>query len=122
MTVGEFREYLLSHATDGGALAALAPGTTPEIAAAVSKLMRDQDLILAARKCRVVTRFRNTLGLPGTMAVRLQPNHPTDDVAGIMAAIADGLRPHVRLRRCLHRHQPGERSAGTHRGDAADAR
>ena len=69
----------------------LAPGITPEIAAAVSKLMRNQDLVLAARKCRVVTAFRNTIGLPGTMSVRLQPNHPTDDVEGIMASIADGL-------------------------------
>lgn len=91
LTVGEFREHLLSHATSVDTLAALVPGITPEIAAAVSKLMRNQDLILAARKCRVVTRFRNTLGLPGTMAVRLQPNHPTDDLAGIMASIADGL-------------------------------
>lgn len=91
MTVGEFRDYLLSRATSSETLATLAPAITPEIAAAVSKLMRNQDLILAARKCRVVTRFRNTLGLPGTMAVRLQPNHPTDDLAGIMAAIADGL-------------------------------
>jgi ethanolamine ammonia-lyase large subunit len=91
MTVGEFREYLLSHAPDAGTLAALAPGITPEMAAAVSKLMRNQDMVLAARKSRVVTRFRNSLGHPGTMAVRLQPNHPTDDLAGIMAAIADGL-------------------------------
>ncbi|MBA4172150.1 MAG: ethanolamine ammonia lyase large subunit [Hyphomicrobium sp.] len=91
MTVGEFRDYLLSHATSSETLATLAPAITPEIAAAVSKLMRNQDLILAARKCRVVTRFRNTLGLPGTMAVRLQPNHPTDDLSGITAAIADGL-------------------------------
>ncbi|MFN4091255.1 MAG: ethanolamine ammonia-lyase subunit EutB, partial [Alphaproteobacteria bacterium] len=68
-----------------------APGITPEIAAAVSKLMRNQDLILAARKCRVVTRFNNTIGLAGTMAVRLQPNHPSDDPAGIAAAIVDGL-------------------------------
>ena len=60
------------------------------MAAAVSKLMRNQDLILVARKCRVVTRFRNTIGLPGTLAVRLQPNHPTDDAAGIMASIIDG--------------------------------
>ncbi|MFN3869017.1 MAG: ethanolamine ammonia-lyase subunit EutB [Hyphomicrobiaceae bacterium] len=91
MTVGEFREHLLSHATSAETLSALAPAVTPEIAAAVCKLMRNQDLILAARKCRVVTRFRNTIGSPGTMAVRLQPNHPTDDAAGIMAAIADGL-------------------------------
>lgn len=91
MTTGELREHLLAHETDTDALAALAPAITPEIAAAVSKLMRNQDLILTARKCRVVTRFRNTIGLPGTMAVRLQPNHPTDDLAGIMASIADGL-------------------------------
>ncbi|MEW5964614.1 MAG: ethanolamine ammonia-lyase subunit EutB [Pseudomonadota bacterium] len=91
MTVGVFREHLLSHTTNSDTLAALAPAMTPEIAAAVSKVMRNQDLILAARKCRVVTRFRNTQGLPGTMAVRLQPNHPTDDLAGITASIADGL-------------------------------
>lgn len=91
MTVGEFREHLLSHETDGDALDGLVPAITPEIAAAVSKLMRNQDLILAARKCRVTTAFRCTIGLPGTMAVRLQPNHPTDDAAGIIASIADGL-------------------------------
>ena len=59
--------------------------------AAVSKLMRNQDLILVARKCRVVTRFRNTIGLPGRLAVRLQPNHPTDDLRGIAASMLDGL-------------------------------
>lgn len=91
LTVGEFREHLLAHETNAEALAAMGPGITPEIAAAVSKIMRNQDLILAARKCRVVTAFRNTIGLPGTMAVRLQPNHPTDDPAGILASIADGL-------------------------------
>ncbi len=91
LTVGEFREYLLSHTTTSDDLRTLAPAITPEMAAAVSKLMRNQDLILAARKCRVVTAFRNTIGLPGTMAVRLQPNHPTDDPAGILASIADGL-------------------------------
>ncbi|KAA2237806.1 ethanolamine ammonia-lyase subunit EutB [Salinarimonas soli] len=90
-TVGSFRDWLLSDAAGADALAAVAPGITPEMAAAVSKIMRNQDLILAARKCRVVTRFNNTIGLPGTMAVRLQPNHPTDDPAGIMAAIVDGL-------------------------------
>jgi ethanolamine ammonia-lyase large subunit len=73
------------------AAAAVAPGITPEMAAAVSKLMRNQDLVLAARKCSVVTRFRNTIGLPGRMAVRLQPNHPTDDVKGIAASLLDGL-------------------------------
>ncbi|MGE4127757.1 MAG: ethanolamine ammonia-lyase subunit EutB [Hyphomicrobiaceae bacterium] len=91
LTVGELREHLLSHATTAADLARLAAGITPEIAAAVSKIMRNQDLILAARKCSVVTRFRNTIGLPGTMSVRLQPNHPTDDPAGILAAITDGL-------------------------------
>jgi ethanolamine ammonia-lyase large subunit len=91
MTVGEFREFLLSHQTNADVLTQLAPAITPEIAAAVSKLMRNQDLILAARKCQVTTAFRNTIGLPSTMAVRLQPNHPTDDEAGIMASIADGL-------------------------------
>jgi ethanolamine ammonia-lyase large subunit len=91
LTVGAFRDFLLSETCDTARLAALAPGITPEIAAAVSKLMRNQDLIAVARKCRVVTRFRNTIGLPGTMAVRLQPNHPTDDRAGIMASVLDGL-------------------------------
>jgi len=91
MTVGEFRDFLLSDEAYPAALAALASGVTPEMAAAVSKLMRNQDLIAVARNCRVVTRFRNTIGLPGTMAVRLQPNHPTDDVAGITASILDGL-------------------------------
>ncbi|MEW6122257.1 MAG: ethanolamine ammonia-lyase subunit EutB [Pseudomonadota bacterium] len=91
LTVGDFRDYLLSHAATPEALARLAPGLTPEMAAAVSKIMRNQDLILVARKCPVVTRFRNTIGLPGTMAVRLQPNHPTDDAAGVSASILDGL-------------------------------
>src|SRR5262249_4495274 len=91
MTVGEFREYILSDATTGETLSRLAPAITPEVAAAVAKIMRNQDLILAAKKCRVVPRFRNSIGLPGTMAVRLQPNHPTDDPAGIAASIVDGL-------------------------------
>jgi len=91
LTVGEFRDWLLCDAATPDVLSALAPGVTPEMAAAVSKLMRNQDLILAARKCRAVARFRDTIGLPGTMAVRLQPNHPADDLAGIAAAIADGL-------------------------------
>ncbi|MDX2201354.1 MAG: ethanolamine ammonia-lyase subunit EutB [Hyphomicrobiaceae bacterium] len=91
LTVGEFRELLLSERTTGETLARLAPGITPEMAAAVSKIMRNQDLVLAARKAEVVTRFRNTIGARGTMAVRLQPNHPTDDAAGITAAIVDGL-------------------------------
>ncbi|MEN1647018.1 ethanolamine ammonia-lyase subunit EutB [Pseudomonas aeruginosa] len=91
MTVGDFRDYLLGDACDGAALAALAPGLTPEMAAAVSKLMRVQDLILVARKIRVVTRFRNTQGLPGHMGTRLQPNSPTDDMSGIAASLLDGL-------------------------------
>lgn len=91
MTVGELRNYLLSDAATPDGLARLAPAITPEIAAAVSKLMRNQDLVLAARKCRVVTRFRNTIGLPSTFSVRLQPNHPTDDPEGILASIVDGL-------------------------------
>ena len=91
LTVGEFRDWLCSEVATTEALRRLAPGITPEMAAAVSKLMRNQDLILVARKCRVVTRFRNTLGLPGRMAVRIQPNHPTDDAAGILAATIDGL-------------------------------
>ncbi|WP_298956455.1 ethanolamine ammonia-lyase subunit EutB [uncultured Methylobacterium sp.] len=89
LTVGDFREFLLTASSE--TLAAIAPGVTPEIAAAVSKIMRNQDLILVARKARVTTRFRNTIGLPGTLAVRLQPNHPSDDPAGITAAILDGL-------------------------------
>lgn len=91
LTVGAFRDWLLSDAATPAVLAALAPGLTPEMVAAVSKIMRNQDLILAASKCRVTTKFRNTIGLPGTMAVRLQPNHPTDDPAGITASILDGL-------------------------------
>jgi ethanolamine ammonia-lyase large subunit len=91
LTVGGFRDWLLSDAADEATLARLAPGLTPEMAAAVSKIMRNQDLILVAQKCRVVTRFRNTLGLRGRLATRLQPNHPTDDASGIAASIVDGL-------------------------------
>jgi ethanolamine ammonia-lyase large subunit len=91
LTVGDFRNWLLSEQADTAALSALAPGLTPEMAASVSKIMRVQDLVLVARKCRVVTAFRNTLGLPGRMATRLQPNHPTDNPTGIAAAILDGL-------------------------------
>ena len=91
MTVGDSRDWLLSDAADSAALAALAPGLTPEMAAAVSKLCRAQDLILIASKCRVVTTFRNTLGLEKRLATRLQPNHPTDDLRGIAASTFDGL-------------------------------
>jgi len=91
LTVGGFRDWLLGEAADGAALAALRPGLTPEVAAAVSKIMRLQDLIAVAAKCRVTTRFRNTIGLPGTLSIRLQPNHPTDDARGVAASILDGL-------------------------------
>jgi ethanolamine ammonia-lyase large subunit len=91
LTVGDFRNWLLGDEVDAAALTALAPGITPEMAAAVSKIMRNQDLILVAQKCRVVTAFRNTIGLPGRMATRLQPNHPTDDAGGIAASLLDGL-------------------------------
>ena len=91
LTVGEFRDWLLSEQATTERLAALAPGITPEMAAAVSKIMRVQDLITAAAKCRVVTRFRSTIGLPGRLATRLQPNHPTDDLKGIAASVLDGL-------------------------------
>ena len=91
LTVGDFRNWLLSESADSATLARVAPGITPEMAAAVSKLMRNQDLILVAKKCRVITRFRNTIGLPGRLSVRLQPNHPTDDPQGIAASMLDGL-------------------------------
>ncbi|VFU09639.1 ethanolamine ammonia-lyase subunit EutB [Methylocella tundrae] len=91
LTVGDFRNWLLGPDADELALTKLAPGLTPEMVAAVSKLMRVQDLILVARKCRVVTRFRNTIGLAGRLSTRLQPNHPTDDPTGIAASILDGL-------------------------------
>jgi ethanolamine ammonia-lyase large subunit len=91
LTVGEFRDWLLSeHATEQR-LAELAPGITPEMAAAVSKIMRVQDLVVAAAKCRVVTHFRSTIGLPGRLSTRLQPNHPADDLKGIAASVLDGL-------------------------------
>jgi len=90
-TVGELRDWLLSDEATADRIAALAPGLTPEMAAAVSKIMRVQDLIAAAAKIRVVTRFRTTVGLPGRLSARLQPNHPTDAPAGIAAAILDGL-------------------------------
>ena len=91
LTVGDFRNWLLGDQVDAAALTALSPGITPEMAAAVSKIMRVQDLVLVARKCQVTTRFRNTIGLPGRMSTRLQPNHPTDDASGIAASLLDGL-------------------------------
>ncbi|MDO7885519.1 ethanolamine ammonia-lyase subunit EutB [Hymenobacter cheonanensis] len=90
-TVGELRDWLVSDLADAAALAALAPGLTPEMVAAVSKLLRNQELIGVARRVEVVTRFRNTLGLRGHLATRLQPNHPTDDLRGIAASLVDGL-------------------------------
>ena len=91
MTVGSFRDFLLSDAATTEGLEKLSRGVTPEMAAAVSKLMRNQDLILVGKKCRVTTAFRDTIGLPGRMSVRLQPNHPFDDARGITASILDGL-------------------------------
>lgn len=90
-TVGDLRDWLLSDEADTAMLQQVAPGLTPEMVAAVSKLMRNQDLILVAKKCEVVTRFRNTQGLSGHLSVRLQPNHPVDDAKGIAASIIDGL-------------------------------
>jgi ethanolamine ammonia-lyase large subunit len=91
LTVGGFRDWLLSDEATTPMLTALAGGITPEMAAAVSKISRLQDLMVMAAKCSVVTRFRNTIGLPGSLSVRLQPNHPTDDARGIAASILDGL-------------------------------
>ena len=91
LTVGAFRDWLLSDAATTPVLAKLAAGITPEMAAAVSKLMRNQDLILVAKKCQVTSSFRNTIGLRGRMSTRLQPNHPFDDFRGISASILDGI-------------------------------
>ncbi|MDG3087887.1 ethanolamine ammonia-lyase subunit EutB [Vibrio hannami] len=91
MTVGDFRNWLLSDSADEATLARLRPGLTPEMVAAVSKIMRNQDLILVAQKCRVITGFRNTIGLKNRLSTRLQPNHPTDSLDGIAASIFDGL-------------------------------
>jgi ethanolamine ammonia-lyase large subunit len=91
LTVGGFREWLLDDATPDAAIAGVRLGLTPEMAAAVSKIMRNQDLIAVAKRCAVTTRFRNTIGLPGRLSTRLQPNHPTDDPRGIAASVLDGL-------------------------------
>ncbi|MGK5002809.1 ethanolamine ammonia-lyase subunit EutB [Janthinobacterium sp. LB2P70] len=91
LCVGDFRDWLLDDAADTQTLSRVAAGITPEMAAAVSKIMRLQDLVLVARKCQVVTAFRNTLGLENRLSTRLQPNHPTDDATGIAASILDGL-------------------------------
>ena len=91
LTIGDFRDWLLLDTTDTATLTRIAPGVMPEMAAAVSKLMRNQDLIAVARKCSVVTRFRDTIGMPGRLSIRLQPNHPTDDPIGIAISMLDGL-------------------------------
>jgi ethanolamine ammonia-lyase large subunit len=91
LTTGDFCDWLLSDNTTTQSLQAIAAGVTPEMAAAVSKLMRNQDLIAVAKKCEVVTKFRNTIGLTGHFSTRLQPNHPTDDPKGVAASIIDGL-------------------------------
>ncbi|MCX7106300.1 MAG: ethanolamine ammonia-lyase subunit EutB [Methylococcales bacterium] len=91
LTVGDFRNWLLSDQATTAALTAIAKGLTPEMVAAVSKIMRIQDLILVAKKCRVITKFRNTIGLENRFSTRLQPNHPTDNPAGVAASILDGL-------------------------------
>ncbi|THF63209.1 MAG: ethanolamine ammonia lyase large subunit, partial [Methylophaga nitratireducenticrescens] len=91
LTVGDFRNWLLTDEASTEVLQQVSTGITPEMAAAVSKIMRNQDLILVAQKCRVITSFRSTIGLPKRLSTRLQPNHPTDDVNGIAASILDGL-------------------------------
>ncbi|AFL69693.1 ethanolamine ammonia-lyase subunit EutB [Sulfurospirillum barnesii] len=91
LSVGEFRNFLLSDATTPEVLKALSAGLTPEMVAAVSKIMRNQELIMVAKKCEVITAFRNTIGLRGRLSTRLQPNHPTDDMMGITASLLDGL-------------------------------
>lgn len=90
-TVGQLRDWLLSEQATPNVLSKLALGLTPEMVAAVSKIMRIQDMIIVAQKCQIVSRFRNTLGLAGTMSTRLQPNHPLDDPSGVAASLLDGL-------------------------------
>ncbi|WP_454800874.1 ethanolamine ammonia-lyase subunit EutB [Mucilaginibacter phyllosphaerae] len=91
LTVGELRNWLLKYETDTHLLNSIADALTPEMVAAVSKIMRNQDLVAVAKKCEVVTRFRNTIGLRGHFSTRLQPNHPTDDPRGIAASLIEGL-------------------------------
>lgn len=91
LNVGDFRNWILSDDTTSETLARVSKAITPEMAAAVSKIMRNQDLMLGAKKCIVITKFRDTIGLPGRMSVRLQPNHPVDDMRGVAASIIDGL-------------------------------
>ena len=91
MTVGAFREWILDDATTGERLSAASRGVAPEVAAAVAKLMSNKDLVVAAAKIRVVARCRNTIGGRGVLGIRVQPNHPSDDLAGILLSVADGL-------------------------------
>src|SRR5206468_10924991 len=91
LTVGQLREWILETRTAGPILRSIAPGLTPEMAAAAAKLMSNLDLMVAGAKCQVVVRANNTLGLPGRLSSRLQPNHPTDDVLGILASTREGL-------------------------------
>ncbi len=91
LTVGNFRNWLLNDNTTNDLIKKVRPGITPEMVAAVSKIMRNQELIIVAKKCPIVSAFRNTIGLPGHLSTRLQPNHPTDDAMGIAASILDGL-------------------------------
>ena len=91
LTVGAFREFLLDDATTGDTLRALKWAITPEIAAAVAKLMGNKELVYVAAKIRNVTRCRNTMGGRGVFGVRIQPNHPADDLAGILVSAIDGL-------------------------------
>ncbi|MFT7364400.1 MAG: ethanolamine ammonia-lyase large subunit, partial [Algoriphagus sp.] len=91
LTVGGFRDWLLAYETDGFKIKEISPGLTPEMVAAVSKIMANQDLILVASKIRIITKFRNTIGLKGHFSTRLQPNNATDDAKGIMASTIDGL-------------------------------
>jgi ethanolamine ammonia-lyase large subunit len=107
LSVGQFREWLLDTKTTGATIRSISPGLTPEMAAAVCKLMSNMDLMTAGAKCQVVVRANNTLGLPGRLSSRLQPNHPTDDVAGHPLQHARG--PVVRLRRRRDRGEPRDR-------------
>jgi ethanolamine ammonia-lyase large subunit len=91
LSVGQFREWLLESDTDGLKIRSISAGLTPEMAAAACKLMSNLDLMTVAAKCQVVVRANTTLGLPGRLSSRLQPNHPTDDVAGILHSTREGL-------------------------------
>src|SRR6202142_1015958 len=91
LTVGEFREFILDDAAAAAGLKSLQWAITPEIAAAVAKIMSNKDLILAAAKIRNITRCRNTMGEPGVLGIRIQPNHPADDVGGILLSAFEGL-------------------------------